>query len=123
MKTEKREEKIAALVAEMTAITEFALGSVKPNRKKHTVKDGSVRETKTQYLFQSRGGRGKRQCRHIPSALVPQVRKRVEAGRKYEKLEAEYKRLVTEEALEGLKKRQTTDSADAAARERRGTDQ
>ena len=104
MKTKRREEKIAAIVAEMTAITEFALGSVKPNRKRHTVKDGSVRETKIQYLFQSRGGRGKQQCRHIPSSLVSKVRKLIAAGRKYEKLEAEYKRLVTEEALEGLKK-------------------
>ena len=64
MKTKNREEKIAAIVAEMTAITEFALGSVKPNRKRHTVKDGSVRETKTQYLFQSRGGRGKQTGMH-----------------------------------------------------------
>ena len=104
MKKKNREEKIAAIVAEMTAITEFALGSVKPNRKKHTAKDGSVRETKTQYLFQSRGGRGMQQCKHIPSALVPKIRELVEAGRKFEKLEKEYKRLVTEASLEGLKK-------------------
>jgi hypothetical protein len=35
---------------------------------------------------------------------VPQVRKLIENGRRLEKLEAEYARLVTEQSLDALKK-------------------
>ena len=39
----------------------------------------------------------------MPAELVPRVKKLVEDGRRYRRLEAEYSRLVTEASLESLK--------------------
>lgn len=57
-----------------------------------------------QIPLQTRGGRGRQKLRHIPAALVPKVKRLIENGRKVEKLEAEYARLVTEASLDALKK-------------------
>ena len=96
--------RIGEIVAEMSAITEFAEGSIISSSGYYTTKDGTRRKTKPQFKFQSRGGRGKQKLRHIPAGLVARVRKLVEDGRRYRKLEREYSRLVTEESLDALKK-------------------
>ena len=68
----------------------------------YTTKDGTRKQTKPQYKFQTRGGRGKQKLRHIPAALVPKVKRLIENGRKVERLESEYARLVTEASLDAL---------------------
>ena len=75
-----------------------------PFSNSYPVKDGTRRKAKPHWKFQSLGPRGKRKYKNIPAALVPRVRKLVENGRRYRKLEKEYSRLVTEESLAALKK-------------------
>lgn len=104
MKTTKRQDRIAEIVAELSSITEFAEGSVSSSSNTYTLKDGTRRKAKPHWKFQSLGQRGKRKYTNIPSSAVARVRKLVENGRKYRKLEAEYSRLVTEESLDSLKK-------------------
>jgi len=96
--------RIDEIIAEMTSITEFAEGSIISSSSYYMTKDGTRRKTKPQFKFQSRGSRGKQKLRHIPSALVPRVRKLIDNGHKLERLEREYARLVTEESLDALKK-------------------
>ena len=97
MKTKKTSDRISEIVAEMHSITEFAEGSISSSSNSYPVKDGTRRKAKPHWKFQSLGPRGKRK-------LVPRVRKLVENGRRYRKLEKEYSRLVTEESLAALKK-------------------
>ena len=104
MKTKETHERIAEVAAEMASITEFAEGSISSSSNSYTVKDGTRRKAKPHWKFQSLGPRGRRKYKNIPAALVPRVRKLVENGRRYRKLEAEYARLVTEESLDALKK-------------------
>ena len=93
------EARIRAVATEMSAITEFAEGSIK--------KAYSTYASKTpQYKFQTRGGRGQQKVRHIPDGQLARVRELLESGKRYRKLEAEYSRLVTEAAISGLKKTQ-----------------
>lgn len=100
------EQRIREIIAEIASITEFAEGSIKRTASTYRVKDGSRRKSNPQHKFQSRGARGHQVCRHIPEAQVARVKRLVENGRRYRKLEAEYSRLVTEASLEGsLKKR------------------
>ena len=88
MKTKKTPDRISEIVAEMHSITEFAEGSISSSSNSYPVKDGTRRKAN----------------KNIPAALVPRVRKLVENGRRYRKLEKEYSRLVTEESLAALKK-------------------
>ena len=104
MKTKKTSDMISEIVAEMHSITEFAEGSISSSSNSYTVKDGTRRKAKPHWKFQSLGPRGKRRYKNVPAALVPKVRKLVENGRRYRKLEREYARLVTEESLAALKK-------------------
>lgn len=104
MKTKTNDIRIREIVAEMSAITEFAQGSIISSSSYYTTKDGKRHKTKPQFKFQTRGGRGKQKLKHIPSEFVPKVRKLIENGKKLERLEAEYARLVTEESLDALKK-------------------
>ena len=104
MKAKTSSSRIGEIVAEMSSITEFAQGSIVSSSSYYTTKDGKRHKTRPQFKFQSRGGRGKQKLHHIPAALVPQVRRLIENGRRLEKLEAEYKALVTEESLGRLKK-------------------
>jgi hypothetical protein len=104
MKEKDTQSRIGHVMAEMASIAEFALGSIISSSSYYTTKDGKRHKTKPQYKFQSRGGRGKQKLRHIPAGLVPQVRKLIENGRRIERLEAEYARLVTEQSLDALKK-------------------
>ena len=94
MKAKKTSDRISEIVAEMHSITEFAEGSISSSSNSYPVKDGTRRKAKPHWKFQSLGPRG----------LVPRVRKLVENGRRYRKLEKEYSRLVTEESLAALKK-------------------
>ena len=104
MKAKTSSSRVGEIVAEMLSITEFAQGSIVSSSSYYTTRDGKRHKTRPQFKFQSRGGRGKQKLRHIPAALVPQVRRLIENGRRLEKLEAEYKALVTEESLRRLKK-------------------
>ena len=103
-KAEKIGSRIREIAAEIASIGEFALGSVKESRGTYRTKSGVKRRDKPSHTFQSRGGRGRQRCRHIPEAMVPRVRKLVADGRRYERLRDEYGRLMTELALLGLKK-------------------
>lgn len=101
------EARIRAVAAEMSAITEFAEGSIKKAYSTYAVKGGGRRRSKTpQYKFQTRGGRGQQKVRHIPDGQLSRVRELLENGKRYRELEAEYSRLVTEAAISGLKKKQ-----------------
>ena len=104
MKAKGSSSRIGEIVAEMSSITEFAEGSIVSSSSYYTPKDGKRHKTRPQFRFQSRGGRGRQKLRHIPAALVPQVRRLIENGRRLEKLEAEYKALMTEESIKRLKK-------------------
>ena len=103
------EERIREIAAEMAAITEFAEGSIVSSASYYTTKDGKRHKTRPQFKFQSRGGRGKQKLRHIPADLVPKVRKLIENGKRLEKLEDEYARLVTKASLDALKKTEDAD--------------
>lgn len=104
MKAKNSSSRIGEIVAEVSSITEFAEGSIVSSSSYYTTKDGKRHKTRPQFKFQSRGGRGRQKLRHIPAALVPQVRRLIENGRRLEKLGAEYKALMTEESIERLKK-------------------
>lgn len=101
--------RIGEIVAEMSSITEFALGSLVSGSNYYTTKSGERRKAKPRHVFQSRGPRGKQRHRHVPEDLVPKVRKLVENGRRYERLAAEYERLVTDASLDALKKKAAAD--------------
>jgi len=98
------EQRIREIVAEISAITEFAEGSIASSRKRYKVKDGTCRRASPQYRFKSKGTRGQQVSKYVPPAAVARVKKLIENGRRYRKLEAEYARLVTAESLDALKK-------------------
>lgn len=105
----KTSDRIAEIVAEMHSITEFAEGSISSSSNTYLLKDGTRKKAKPHWKFQSLGRRGERKYKNIPSTLVPKLKKLIENGRRYRKLEAEYARLVTEESLAALKKTQGED--------------
>jgi len=104
MKTKKTSDRISEIVAEMHSITEFAEGSISSSSNSYPVKDGTRRKAKPHWKFQSLGQRGRRKYKNIPAAVLPKVKKLIENGRRYRRLEAEYSRLVTETSLASLKK-------------------
>lgn len=104
MNTKKSTDRIAQIAAEMAAITEFADGSISSSANYYKTKDGTRRKSAPHWKFQSLGPRGKRTYTNVPASLVPRVKKLVENGRRYRRLEAEYSRLVTEASLDALKK-------------------
>lgn len=99
------EDRIREIAAEIASITEFAEGSIASSRKRYRVKGGAERRASPQYRFKSRGARGKQVSKYVPAELAPRVKKLVEDGRRYRRLEAEYSRLVTAASLESLKKK------------------
>jgi len=99
------EDRIREIAAEIASITEFAEGSIASSRKRYRVKGGAERRASPQYRFKSKGARGKQVSKYVPAELAPRVKKLVEDGRRYRRLEAEYSRLVTEASLESLKKK------------------
>ena len=98
------ETRIRQLAAEISAIAEFAEGSIKKTASTYATKDGTRKRSKPQYKFQTRGKRGEQRCKHIPNDQLPRVKKLLENGRRYRRLEAEYSRLVTEASLDAPKK-------------------
>ena len=78
-------------------------GSLSKSANYFQTKNGR-KKTTAHYKFQSRGARGERKYKSVPLAAVSRVKQLIANGKRYRKLEAEYSRLVTEEALEGLKK-------------------
>ena len=104
MKAKSNASRIREIVAEMSSITEFALGSTISSSGSYRTKDGVRHKTKPQFKFRGRGRRGEQKLVHIPAGLVPRVRKLIANGRKLESLEREYARLVTEESLAAPRK-------------------
>ena len=98
------EKRIREIQAEVAAIDEFAEGSVASSRKQYKLKDGTTRLASPQYRFKSKGARGKQVSKYIPPSAVARVKKLIENGRRYRRLEAEYARLITEASLSALKK-------------------
>ena len=98
------ETRIRQLAAEISAISEFAEGSIKKTASTYATKDGTRKRSKPQYKFQTRGKRGEQRCKHIPNDQLARVKKLLENGRRYRRLEAEYSRLVAEASLDALKK-------------------
>lgn len=96
--------RIRQIAAEISAIAEFAEGSIKKTASTYVTKDGTRKRSKPQYKFQSRGKRGEQRYKHIPNDQLAHVKKLLENGRRYRKLETEYTRLVTEASLDSLKK-------------------
>jgi hypothetical protein len=88
----------------LCSITKFAEGSLSDSSNTYKLKDGTIKKAKPHWKFQSLGPRGKRTYKNVPTNLVPKVKKLIENGRRYRKLEAEYARLMTEESLAALKK-------------------
>jgi len=99
------EQRIREIVAEISAITEFAEGSIASSSKQYTLKDGTVRRASPQYRFKSKGARGKQVSKYVPPSAVARVKKLIENGRRYRSLEREYARLVTAASLDALKKK------------------
>ena len=104
MKMKKPHDRISEIAAEMASISEFAEGSISSSSNTYAVKDGTRRKAKPHWKFQSLGQRGRRKYKSIPAAVLPKVKKLIENGRRYRRLEAEYSRLVTEASLASLKK-------------------
>ena len=90
------ETRIREIQAEVAAIDEFAEGSIASSRKPYRLKDGTVRLASPQYRFKSKGARGKQVSKYIPPSAVARVKKLIENGRRYRKLEAEYSRLAVQ---------------------------
>ena len=93
------EKRIREIAAEISSIAEFAEGSIASSRKQYTLKDGTVRRASPQFRFQTKGGRGKQICKYVPPSAVARVKKLIENGRRYRRLEAEYSRLVTDASM------------------------
>lgn len=102
-------KKITEIVAELHAITEFAEGSISSSCNTYILKDGTRKKAKPHWKFQSLGRRGERKYKTIPDSLVPRLKKLIENGKRYRKLESEYARLITEESLAALKKTEDED--------------
>ncbi len=102
-------DRITEIIAEMHSITEFAEGTISSSSNTYLLKDGTRKKAKPHWKFQSLGRRGERKYKNIPAAIVPKLKKLIENGKKYRKLESEYARLMTEESLAALKKTQGED--------------
>ena len=105
MKTTDNEKRIREIAAEMTSITEFAEGSITSSQNYYTLKDGTRKKAARHFKFTTRGARGKQKCMNIPQDAVARVRKLVENGRRYRRLEAEYSRLVTDASMSSVLKK------------------
>ena len=68
------EKRIREIVAEISAITEFAEGSIAANSKQYTLKNGTVRRASPQYRFKSRGARGKQVSKYVPPAAAERLK-------------------------------------------------
>ena len=105
MKATDIEKRIREIAAEMSSITEFAEGSITSSQNYYTLKDGTRKKAARHFKFTSRGARGKQKCANVPQDAVARVRKLVENGRRYRRLEAEYSRLVTDASMSSALKK------------------
>ena len=96
--------RIRQLAAEISAIAEFAAGSIKKPASTHAPTDGPRHRSQPPSKSQTRGKRGEQRCKHIPNDQLARVKRLLENGRRYRRLEAEYSRLVAEASLDALKK-------------------
>ena len=76
-------------------------GTVSGSSNRYQLKDGTWKQAKPHWKFQSQGLRGKHRYVHVPAACVDRVKELVENGKQYQELESEYARLVTETSLAG----------------------
>ncbi|MBP5786339.1 MAG: hypothetical protein J6Y19_00755 [Kiritimatiellae bacterium] len=98
---ENRQQRIEQIREEIAGIGEFAEGTLSCSSSRYRLKDGTWKQAKPHWKFQSLGPRGKRRCVHVPAACVERVKELVGNGKRYRALESEYARLVTEASLEG----------------------
>lgn len=105
MKTKKTaiEERLRETAAEISAIAEFADGSLTSSCSYYTLKDGSRRKSRPHLKFVGRGARGAQKTVHVPASAEARMRTLVENAGRYRKLEAEYSRLMTEKCLLAVK--------------------
>lgn len=94
-------ERIEQIRNEIDAIQEFAEGTLLCSSSRYRLKDGTWKQAKPHWKFQTLGPRGKRRYIHVPDACVERVKELAENGKRYRALEAEYARLVTEASLAG----------------------
>ena len=104
MKANNIEKRIREIAAEISSIAEFAEGSITSSQNYYTLKDGTRKKAARHFKFTSRGARGKQKCSNVPPSAVARVKRLIENGRRYRRLEAEYSRLMTEQGLASLKK-------------------
>ena len=107
--------RIDQIRAEMAAIQEFAEGTVSCSSSRYRLKDGTWKQAKPHWKFQTLGPRGKRRYVHVPAACVERVKELAENGRRYRALESEYARLVTEASLAGAGEKPCAAAAAASA--------
>ena len=84
---------------EIAANQEFAEGTLSCSSSRYRLKDGTWKQAKPHWKFQTLGPRGKRRYIHVPDSCVERVKVLAENGKRYRALEAEYARLVTEASL------------------------
>ncbi|MBQ9343591.1 MAG: hypothetical protein IJT88_00050 [Kiritimatiellae bacterium] len=97
---ENRQRRIGQIREEIAGIEEFAEGTLSCSSSRYRLKNGTWKQAKPHWKFQSLGPRGKRRYVHVPAACVARVKELVENGKRYRALESEYARLVTEASLE-----------------------
>lgn len=105
MKTTDIEKRIREIAAEISSITEFVEGSLTSSQNYYTLKDGTRKKAARHFKFTSRGARGKQKCMNIPQDAIAWVKKLIEDGHRYRRLEAEYSRLVTDASISSALKK------------------
>ena len=121
---ENIQQRIEQIRKEIASIGEFAVGTLSCSSSRYRLKNGTWKQAKPHWKFQSLGPRGKRRYIHVPVACVKCVKELVENGKRYRALEREYARLLTEASLADAEKKRLRPAAapvPAGRRSRRGT--
>ena len=102
---ENIQQRIEQIRKEIASIGEFAVGTLSCSSSRYRLKNGTWKQAKPHWKFQSLGPRGKRRYIHVPVACVKRVKELVENGKRYRVLEREYARLITEASLADAEKK------------------
>jgi hypothetical protein len=95
----KKQTRINAIRRQIDRIPAMLEGTLMVKRNRVPRKDGSVHVSPQYHTFQYRAADGKRQWKRIPRKATSAVKRLVQAGRRYRKLEREYVALLTELSL------------------------
>ncbi len=94
------------LIAEAQAIGPFLEGDLLQNkRNKYVKKDGTISWYKTSPILQYRVGSGRRKSKRIKAHQVEEIKRLLEAGKRFRHLMTCYQALAAEVALDLKKKR------------------